>query len=313
MHRIIVADDMIIEDIIDARLLVELGKHLSFRAAAGRLLMPTATVSRRLGRMEARAKVRLFERTTRKVTATPAGLLAIAHAQKLLLEVEAIDVSIAALHSKATGTVRLTTPVIFGQALLSPAIDRFLGRFPQCDLAIDLTDRQVDMIDEGYDVAIRVGPVVDDMLVARPLGNVAAGLYRAAAAPSLELDDLAMTHFGLLALMDAQAHTVTLVSREGERRIVAVTPRIVCVNPWLLLAAGLSTEITVVLPDIVAASDVEAGRLVRVAAGWSARQAVVSIAFPSRRPLRPAVRGFVDIALECLPLLLPATKVIPAT
>lgn len=289
---------MIIDDLMDARLLVELGKQLNFGMAARKLSMPTATASRRLARMEKRAGVRLFERTTRMVSATAAGKLAIHHAHKLVLEAEAIDISVAEIEADATGTVRLTTPVIFGQALLSPVIERFLVQFPLCRLTIDLTDRPVDLIEEGYDLAIRVGPVVDDLLVARLLGRVSAGLYRSADVSALELDDLATTPFGLLAVADPCLPCVSLISPDGEQRVIAVEPRIVCLNPWLLRAAALTVELTVVLPDVLAAADVEVGRLVRVAPGWSARQVPVSIAFPSRRRLRPSVRGFVNIAMD---------------
>lgn len=292
---------MIIDDLTDARLLIELGTQLSFKLAARRLLMPTATASRRLARMEARAGIRLFERTTRTVSATPAGALAIHHARALLSAAEAIDVSITAMHADATGTVTLTTPVIFGQALLGPVISQFLDRFPLCDLAIDLNDRQMDIVNDGFDLAIRVGPVGDDTLIVRPLGTVSAGIYRAASAPSIGLDDLSGTPFGLLASADPKLPSILLTSQEGERRVVAVAPRIVCLNPWLLLAAALTTEMTVVLPDIVAAADVRTKRLVRVAPEWSARRVPVSITFPSRRPLRPSVRGFIDVAMECLP------------
>ena len=307
MHSTIVRNGMIIDDLVDARLLVELGKRLSFREAARRLAMPAATASRRLARMEGRAGLRLFERTTRSVIATPAGALVIAHAERLLLEASAIDDSIAAMHEEAVGTVRLTTPVIFGQALLGPLIIRFLQRYPKCDLQIELTDRHLDLAEDRLDLAVRIGPVVDDSLVARPLGSVRAGLYRRAGLPIPLLQDLEHEAFGLLAVADPARPALHLASVAGERRSLAVKPRITCLNPWLLREAALESDLIVVLPDIVAAPALRAGHLARVAPGWFARDVPAALVFPSRRPLRPAVRGFLEIALEVGPALLEAT------
>jgi DNA-binding transcriptional LysR family regulator len=295
---------MIVEDMLDARLLVELGKRLSFSDVARRLAIPPATASRRLARMEKRAGLRLFERTTRTVAATPAGTLAIAHAERMLLEGSAIDASIAAMHKSPVGVVRLTTPVIFGQALLGPIIVRFIQRYPKCDLQVDLTDRHLDLAEERLDLAVRIGPVVDESLVARPLGTVRAGLYRRAGLPAPSFEQLAQGSFGLLAVADPARPSLNLTSEGGEQHCLAVRPRIVCLNPWLLRTAALETDLIVVLPDVVAAADVRDGRLVRVATEWSARNVQVAIVFPSRRPLRAAVRGFLEIAQEVGPALL---------
>lgn len=293
---------------LDARLLVELGKRLSFSEVARRLAIPAATASRRLARMEKRAGLRLFERTTRTVAATPAGTLAIAHAERMLLEGGAIDASIAAMHNSPGGVVRLTTPVIFGQALLGPMIVRFLDLYPKCDLQIDLTDRHLDLVEERLDLAVRIGPVVDESLVARPLGTVRAGLYRRAGLPAPSFEELADGSFGLLAVADPARPSLNLASEGGERHCLVVKPRIVCLNPWLLRTAALDSDLIVVLPDVVAAADVRGGRLVRIAPGWSARNVQVAMVFPSRRPLRPAVRGFLEIAQEVGPALLKSTS-----
>jgi DNA-binding transcriptional LysR family regulator len=251
--------------------------------------------------------LRLFERTTRSVTATPAGALVIAHAERLLLEASAMDDSIAAMHEDAAGTVRLSTPAIFGQALLGPIISRFLRCYPKCDLQIDLTDRQLDLVEERLDLAIRIGPTVDDSLVARPFGSVRAGLYRRAGLPSPPLQDLEQEAFGLLAVADPARPSLKLASDTGERRDLLVKARIVCLNPWLLREAALGSELIVVLPEIVAAPALHAGHLARVAPGWTARDVPIALVFPSRRPLRPAVRGFLEGALEVGPQLLEAT------
>lgn len=295
---------MIIDDLIDARILVELGNRLSFAAVGQALRMPPATVSRRVMRMEARAGLRLFERTTRSVAITQAGALAAEHAARILSEAEAIDVSVASLRETAVGTVRLTTPVIFGQALLGPVAVDFLQDYPLCDLEIDLSDRHADLVDENYDVAIRIGPPADDTLIARSLGLARAALYRRSGLDPVAIDALEGMPLGLLHSGDRSKPSLALVSETGEKRHFTVRPRIVCMNPWLLREAALSSDLVVVLPEMVGAPDVAAGRLMPVAPSWLARRVPIHIAFPSRRLMRPAVRAFIDLAAKRVPPLL---------
>lgn len=125
---------MIIEDLADARILVELHNRLSFVEAAKALAMPPATVSRRLMRIEARAGLRLFDRTTRSVKPTEAGVLAVNHAARMISEVDAAERSLSLMRDAPVGTVRITTPSIFGQALLAPVVASFLDACPDCDL-----------------------------------------------------------------------------------------------------------------------------------------------------------------------------------
>ncbi|GAB5467512.1 MAG: LysR family transcriptional regulator [Rhodospirillales bacterium] len=295
---------MILSDLVDARILVELRDRLSFAAVARALRMPPATVSRRVMRMEARAGVRLFERTTRSVAATEAGLLSAEHAARILGEVEAVDLSLAAMRAIPVGTVRLTTPTIFGQALLGPLVATFLARYPRCDLAIDLSDRHADLVDEAFDVAVRVGPPGEEALVARALGLVEAGLYCAPGRAVPGLEALSSAPLGLLHPGAAREPTLALVSAAGEQRRLAVQPRLVTMNPWLLRDSAIASDLVVVLPTVVAMPEVDAGRLVQVLPNWFARRVPVHIAFTSRRLIRPAVRAFVDLAVEIIPALL---------
>lgn len=258
--------------------------------------------------MEGRAGLLLFERSTRAVSIAAAGELAEIHAERIIAEVKAAESSIEGLRGSATGTVRLTTPVMFGQALLGPPAGAFVERFPACDLAVELTDRQLDLIADGYDVAIRVGPVVDESLKSRLLGHGRASLYRrkgsnshgvALPANPHQLTDhpLALLHPG-----PGPKPSLSLTSSEtAEVLSLAVEPRLVCMNPWLPLQASLVSDIVVVLPDIVAKQPLAAGKLETVLPGWFDRQVPINIVFPSRRLLRPAVRSFIDLAIEMIP------------
>lgn len=295
---------MIIEDLADARILVELHSRLSFVAAAKALAIPPATVSRRLMRIEGRAGLRLFDRTTRSVKPTEAGVLAVNHAGRMIAEVEAVELSLSSMRDAPVGTVRITTPSIFGQALLAPVVTAFLDAYPDCDLQIDLSDAHINLVEDGYDAAIRIGPVVDETLVAKPVGTVRAALYRRANAPAVGLEQLQDVPLALLHRGQRPEPSLQLSTADGETRLIAVKPRLVCMNPWLLLDAALSTDVVAVLPELIATPEVRDRRLKRVAPGWFARHVQANVIYQSQRLMRPAVRAFIDTATHWIPLLI---------
>ncbi len=308
MHRINDENEMIIEDLVDARILVELHKKLSFAEAAKALAIPPATVSRRLMRMEDRAGLRLFERTTRMVRPTEAGVLAVNHAERMVAEVDAVERSLSSMRDAPVGTVRITTPSIFGQALLGPIVSAFLDTYADCDLQIDLSDTHTNIVEDGYDAAIRVGPIVDESLVARNLGSVRAALYRRSGAPQVDVENLEQQSVALLHRGMKAEPSLQLVSQDGEKRLLTVKPRLVCMNPWLLRDAALSSDVVTVLPELIAAQEVKNGRLFRVATGWFARQVPVNLVYQPQRLMRPAVRAFIDTALDRIPLLIASVE-----
>ncbi|MFQ6547460.1 LysR substrate-binding domain-containing protein [Aestuariibius sp. 2305UL40-4] len=293
---------MIIGDLIDARILTELRNRGSFNGAARALRLPTTTVSRRIAKMEERAGLRLFDRTSRSVRITEAGIVAAGHATEMLTQAEAADLSIDNLRERPAGLITISTPVIFGQASLGPIMTGFLRRYPECAFSVDLCDRHVDLVEECVDVAIRIGPPEDDEIIIKPLGVVFAYLYRSAAHPAPEdADQLGGLPIGLLHPGFGQAPSLVLTSATGHERDIPVAPRLVAMNPWLLQEAALDSDLVVVLPEIVAREAVADGRLRRVLPGWWVRRAPVNLAFTSRRLMRPAVRAFVDYAAEEVP------------
>ncbi|MEM9357197.1 MAG: LysR substrate-binding domain-containing protein [Pseudomonadota bacterium] len=306
---------MILEDIIDAQILVELRRRLSYVEAARILNLPPATLSRRVIKIEERAGVKFFERSTRSVSITDAGVVAAKHAERLLEEAQAIDHSIEGLRDRPVGVVRVSAPVIFGQAAFGPIVSQFLGDYPDCRLHVDLTNRQIDMIEEGIDVVIRVGPVIDEKLLTRPLGSVYAGLYRrtqtalSSAQWPDSADALGAFALGILHGGAGSSPVLQLTRSDSSTEDITVDPRLVCLNPWLLLETALAADMVVVLPNIVARDAVQSGKLVRVLPDVNIRNAVpIQLAFPSRRLMRPAVRAFIDLAAKLVPKALDKMK-----
>ncbi len=293
---------MIISDLIDARILAELRRQGTFAGAARALRLPSTTVSRRVARMEERAGLRFYERTSRSVRITEAGEVAALHAEEMLEQANAAELTLDRLREKPAGCVAVSTPVIFGQAILAPVVATFLADYPACRLEVDLSDRHIDLIEDRFDVVVRVGPPADDRLIAKPVGVVFAGLYAAPDAPVPTCPEgLAHHPLGLLHPGTGQIPALTLATHGGRERTVDLAPRLVSMNPWLLMDVAVAGEMVVVLPDIVAAPAIEAGRLVRVLPDWHARRAPVHLAFTSRRLMRPAVRAFVDHAAVAIP------------
>ncbi|WP_299744370.1 LysR substrate-binding domain-containing protein [uncultured Tateyamaria sp.] len=293
---------MIISDLVDARILVELRQCGSFAGTARVLKVPTTTVSRRIAKMEERAGLRLFERTSRKVCITEAGEVAAHQAQRMVAAAETAELTIDGLRAVPSGTVSISTPTIFGQALLAPAAAGFLAAYPECALEVDLSDRHVDLIEERFDAVVRVGPPENDEIIAKPLGTVFASLFCGPkAAGCANLDDLATCPVGLMHPGMSATPSLHITSPEGHVHEVSVQPRMIAMNPWLLLETAVRSDLVVVLPDIVAAPAVADGALRRVLPGWHTRRAPVHLAFTSRRLMRPAVRAFIDHMSDVMP------------
>ncbi|MEO1265609.1 MAG: LysR family transcriptional regulator, partial [Pseudomonadota bacterium] len=294
---------MIIEDLTDARILVELQRRSSYAEAARCLKLPPATLSRRVMQMEDRAGVLLFKRSTRAVSITDAGRLAAQRAERILAEAAAADDAIEHLRDAPSGEVRVSVPVILGQTLLAPVAAEYLSLYPDCQLTLDLADQPVGLIEDAVDVVIRVGPIRDEGLLAKPLGYAVASLFQRAgaafkpeAAADLAKCDLALLHAGPF----AEPH-LPLINDAGKQHFEPVTPRLVSMNPWLLMELALASDTVVVLPDIVAQVAVHAGALQRVLPDHPVRREKIQLAFASRRLLRPSIRAFIDLAAKRLP------------
>lgn len=267
----------------------------SFTAAARLLDMPKSSVSKKVADLENRVGARLLQRTTRKLGLTDAGRVYFDRAARIVAEAEDADRAVSQLQAAPRGLLRITVPLSF--ELLGPVVTAFLGRYPDVQIDMVCTDRKVDLVDEGFDVAIRAGPLEDSALVARSLGTIRRVLV---ASPGYLRKRGSPTTPGQLAKHDCIAFGGGSGSREWALRRgdavehVRVSPRFV-VNDFDLMrdAARMNVGIAFAL-DSVVDEDLRAGELRRVLAEWSSPDTPVHVLYPSTRHLSPKVVAFVD-------------------
>jgi DNA-binding transcriptional LysR family regulator len=273
----------------------------SLAAAGRRLRRSPPAITRTIAALEQRVGARLVERTTRRLTPTEAGLALADRARRLLdLYAEAMQTPAqAALH----GTLRITAPVVFGRRHVTPCVLAFQAAHPDLRVELELADRNLDLVEEGLDVAVRIGALLDSALTARRVGAVGRVLV---ASP-----DYLTTHGTPATPADLAGHaTIVAFSRGGllewrfrdggRVRVVRLTPRLL-VNDIeaMLLAArsgfGLARALSYQVVDELAA-----GSLVRLLTGFEPAREPVHLLFPGGGLMRPSVRAFVEFAAAYL-------------
>ena len=271
----------------------------SFSGAAKALSLPKATVSRRVAELERRLVTQLLERTTRSVKLTDAGR---DYAQHAAAALAALDDATARIHPDAAqvsprGRLRVTAPVEYGVAVLSPLLAEFAAGAPRLELDLELTSRQVDLVHEGFDLALRVGPLPAVGLAAHRLGEMRHGLYASPAYLAAhgtpryvhELSDRAA-----LQLIGVDPEPCWLLNDGAQELRVPISPRLRSNNHWVLRDAALAGLGIALCAELVAEPEVTAGRLIRLFPAFGAPEIPVHAVVPSSRFLAPKVRACLD-------------------
>lgn len=286
----------------DLQFFVQAVENGSFAAAARRLNVPKSTVSKRVGELEARLGARLIHRTSRSFSLTELGRDFFEHARASVIEAENAENIVRTRLGEPSGAVRLTTSVPTAQFTLAPLLGQLSQRYPKLLLSLHVTDRFVDIVQEGFDIAIRSHqqPLPDSTLVQRRL---AVHDFHVVAAPSyLERhgtperpEDLA-DHRAIIS-NPAEA-TWRLRGEDGAISDVPVYPVLAADEPFVLLKAAASGIGITVLPTSVYLPAVEKGMLQRILPEWNAGQITTTILIPHRRGQLPSVRAVVDFLIE---------------
>jgi DNA-binding transcriptional LysR family regulator len=273
----------------------------SFARAADRLGVSVSSVSRHVTELEAHLDARLLNRTTRTLSLTEIGRAFHERCVLLLADLEEAEASAGAGTVVPRGTLRLTCGVTFGNRHLSPAIAEFMGRYPETRFDVELSDRIVDLVDEGFDAAVRIGPIGGTNLVGRKVGTTtlvccAAPAYLARRGEPRMPDELA-AHSCLTYAYAPQAGQWTFRGADGELRSVRVDGPAHANNGGFL--AGLAREGVGIIyePDFVVGPDVRAGRLVPLLRAFAPPPSGIHVVYASRRHLSAKVRAFTDFLL----------------
>lgn len=272
----------------------------SLSAAARDFQLSPAMVGKHLRSLEDRVGTTLLHRTTRRQSLTEVGQLYYERCTRILDEVDEADRCATPFNAEPRGSLRVTAASSFGENLLAPAIATLLARHPRLDLELVLTDRLVDLVAEGFDAAIRIGPLADSQLVTRRLAD--SQLVMAAAPAYLERcgtprrpADLAR-HTCLTNTLGSQSTTWPLVDRAGPRP-VRIRRALKANHGRALCAAAVAGAGLVLQPDYVLAPELRTGALVRVLPRCCPPPVAVHVVFSAQRPT-PKLRALIDFLVE---------------
>lgn len=265
-----------------------------FSAAARELNMPKSTVSRYVSRLEDRLGVRLLNRTTRSLRPTELGAAYYERVARIIQDIAEAEAAVTNMQVEPRGTLRVSAPLSFGHAFMGRIVASFLETWPEVTLDVDLTDRVVDIIDEGFDLAIRVGKLRDSSLIARRLASsdrilVASPRYLEQHGMPRTPDDI-RRHECLLYAYEA----TTASWRLGPELTVPVKGRLISNNGDVLASAAAEGLGLALIPSFVVGRRLQRGELVQVLGEYTSSDAGVHAVYPHSRHLSTKVRAFVD-------------------
>lgn len=277
----------------------------SFVAGGKTLGLTRSAAGKAIQRLEDRLGVRLLHRTTRALSLTDEGRVFHERARPILAAVDDAEASVAGDRGTPRGVLRLTVPDAFGRLVILPLVKTYLETWPDVQVEISLSDRQADIVEEGFDLAVRIGaPPADSTLVSRVVTTFTAMLF---AAPSYvaahgaprSLDDLAR-HDCLIFTSRGRRQPWRFRDRDGTWAKAQGRSRLRLDSGAALRSAAVAGLGIAYLPDFLVADDLAAGRLQQVLPRVSADDATIVAIYPSRRLLEPRVRRFIDLMVDAL-------------
>jgi len=273
----------------------------SFTQAANRLKLSTAQVSRQVNALEKRLNVKLLYRTTRKVSLTQEGNVFYQHCRSVLDGLEAAERAITHLQSMPQGKIKLTAPVTYGELKILPLVNDFLQQYPNVEVLAYLSNKTIDLIDQGYDLAIRLGKLNNSSMMAKKLSNrktyvCASPNYIKQYGSPHSLSELTQ-HNCLMGSLDFWRF-----NENDQERNISVKGRIRYNSGFSLVDAALKGLGLVQLPDYYVASHIAKGSLITVLDNFSETDEGVWAVYPHNRQLSPKIRLLVDHLAQNIPL-----------
>lgn len=294
-------------DLNDVAVFEKVVSEGSLTAAAGRLNQPKSSVSRALSRLEADLGVRLLQRTTRKLHLTEAGQLFFERTRRVLGELREAEQAVTQLQEAPRGNLRITMPVELGMKFMGRVVAEFMQRHPDVSIEAELSGRLVDLVQEGFDLALRIGEFRDSSLVARRLGNLSGRFYASPAYLSrhgLPKKPEDLPAHELILFLQARENTLLLFKNglrpEGQKPgcEVTVKGRLTVNNSSMAVDAAVAGIGIALVPAFLSAEAVAAGQLVPVLPEYRVCHGGLYAMYPSREHMPTALRAFIDFIGE---------------
>ena len=279
----------------------------SFTKAAETLRMSKTSVTQLVQQLEARLRVRLLNRTTRKVKVTADGAVYYERVIRLLADMDDAETSLPGAAAQPRGRLRVDVPSPLASLILVPALPRFHARYPDIQLDLGVSDRMVDLIGDNVDCVLRGGEMTNLSLVARHVGDLQLGVYATpaylerAGVPA-HPDDLEATHHRIVGfLWSRMGKALPYALRRGDEAVTIHGEYVVAVDDGnAYLAAGLAGLGVLWLPEYMAAEPLAQGRLRRLFPDWRLDPMPMYVAFPPNRHVSAKLRVFIDWVIELM-------------
>jgi DNA-binding transcriptional LysR family regulator len=276
-------------------------------AGASRVLnVSKSKLSRRMASMQRRLGVPLLQISTRRFALTQAGQEFYQHCRAVVTEAQAAQDSIEMLRSEPQGTIRVASTILPAHMYLTGLLPQFMSAYPKVRVALHVTNRSVDLIEEGFDIALRVTPSIREeagmmikVLARGRMSLVASPRYLKRHRRPTHPRDLAKLDT-LRSIRDIEEEFVqwTMAAPDGTVETVALTPRLLCQDAQVTLAAALSGAGVAQLPAQLCRPAVLAGELEEILADWTFPEGIIHLVYPSHRAMLPSVRAFIDFMAD---------------
>ncbi|CAI8705199.1 LysR family transcriptional regulator [Pseudomonas sp. IT-P291] len=292
------------EDLNTLYYFTQVVEHHGFAAAGRALDMPKSKLSRRIAELEERLGVRLLHRTSRHCSLTEIGQAYYQRCLAMRVEAESAAELIERNRSEPQGLVRVSCPTALLNSWVGPMLTRYMLKYPLVELFIESTNRRVDLIHEGFDIALRVRfpPLENTDMVMKVLGNSTQSVVGSPAylsrlstpASPADLSGLPSLHWGAA----QREYQWELFGADGSTAMIRHAPRMVTDDLLALRHAAVAGIGIVHLPSVVVRDEIAAGQLVELVPDWAPKSGVIHAIFPSRRGLLPSVRTLIDFLGE---------------
>lgn len=290
------------DSLTDIAVFVQVVDSGSFTAAADRLGISKSVVSKYVTRLENQLGARLLNRTTRSLSLTEVGRVFYERSRKGLADIEDAQSEVSRMQSEPRGTLRINVPMSFGILHVAPVLPEFLKLYPDITVDVNFDDRKVDVIEEGFDISVRISELPDSSLIAKRLGPcrhtiVAAPEYLERCGTPRKPEAL-RDHNIISYRYQESALTWHFQTPDSKPTAVTVSGSLI-MNSSLAIRAALLEGVGIArIPTFVVGKDIREGRLIPILRDYEILDVTIYLVYPQRRHLSPKVRAFVDFMAE---------------